>query len=57
MNEVVVDELMRALREILDFDPAEKQYTKLMGQKMMVASRQTLKYLTKTVKKKYRILS
>jgi hypothetical protein len=39
MSEVQVEEVMGVLREILDFDPEEKQYTKVMGQRMMAARR------------------
>ena len=35
----VLDEVMRVLREVLDFDPDEKQYTKSMGERMMAARR------------------
>ena len=39
MSEVQMEEVMGVLRDILDFDPEDKQYTKLMGQRTMAARR------------------
>ena len=38
-DQSVLDEVMRVLREVLDFDPEEKQYTRSMGERMMAARR------------------
>ena len=39
LSETGLAEVMRVLREVLDFDPEEKQYTRSMGERMMAARR------------------